>query len=537
MLSVASLLNPVYSEPRGIQLRSSPSSSLYTSSSTHDSPLLSPSTQPTSKKPKMTKDGAVFTKGKIKGEVNFPPFERFDEEVLREVQKFQIFPLGNIQEYARHIPYNSEKKSFLEKTGRESFEVFQYVFKVPGDDKEYVVMWDYNIGLVRITPFFKCCKYSKTTPAKMLNMNPGLKEITHSITGGALAAQGYWMPFSCALAVCTTFCSHIAGALIPIFGPTFPSLCVPAEAPEHGRMIIDSQTIHEATAEAEGFRIQYSNFAALRSSTRENYSPIHSSDREQMSSDPSMRRTPPNLGRRLRLKRAFGGDSPYGLATDTDFDTNASESSGDGYFLSPVTPVSASSMLSTSQSQPHSISQSYLHGPGQGGVQVVQPSMNGWQAHNTASRGVNSSIKVSSHHSHTFKGPNPLLSAIPRSTGLDIAMSGTWRTGPSKRRVEEVDADDEYDGETASVATDDKASADENGAWNGSDRDMEDVGGMEKKAAWLLMKLSVKDGESSCDIHGPKEHCKGGVAGKGLGAVGFAGNEGPRIKRRRATSM
>jgi hypothetical protein len=30
----------------------------------------------------------------------------------------------------------------------------------------------------------------QTTPAKMLNMNPGLKEITHSITGGALAAQG-----------------------------------------------------------------------------------------------------------------------------------------------------------------------------------------------------------------------------------------------------------------------------------------------------------------------------------------------------------
>lgn len=86
--------------------------------------------------------------------------------------------------------------------------VFQYTFKVPGDDKEYAVMWDYNIGLVRITPFFKCCKYSKvsipflpiafkpliakyqTTPAKMLHMNPGLKEITHSITGGALAAQG-----------------------------------------------------------------------------------------------------------------------------------------------------------------------------------------------------------------------------------------------------------------------------------------------------------------------------------------------------------
>lgn len=39
--------------------------------------------------------------------------------------------------------------------------VFQYTFKMPGDGREYTVMWDYNIGLVRITPFFKCCKYSK----------------------------------------------------------------------------------------------------------------------------------------------------------------------------------------------------------------------------------------------------------------------------------------------------------------------------------------------------------------------------------------
>lgn len=39
--------------------------------------------------------------------------------------------------------------------------VFQYIFKVPGDDAEYTVMWDYNVGLVRMTPFFKCCRYSK----------------------------------------------------------------------------------------------------------------------------------------------------------------------------------------------------------------------------------------------------------------------------------------------------------------------------------------------------------------------------------------
>lgn len=41
------------------------------------------------------------------------------------------------------------------------YAVFQYIFKVPGDDNEYTVMWDYNVGLVRMTPFFKCCRYSK----------------------------------------------------------------------------------------------------------------------------------------------------------------------------------------------------------------------------------------------------------------------------------------------------------------------------------------------------------------------------------------
>jgi len=39
--------------------------------------------------------------------------------------------------------------------------VFQYTFRVRGNDKEWTVMWDYNIGLVRITPFFKCLGYAK----------------------------------------------------------------------------------------------------------------------------------------------------------------------------------------------------------------------------------------------------------------------------------------------------------------------------------------------------------------------------------------
>ena len=118
MLSVASLLNPVKSEARGTRLPSSPSS--IATSSSHDSAQLP--TQSSSKKQKMSKDGAIFAKGKIKGDVNFPPFEQFDQETIREVKKFEVYPLGKVREYCRHIPYNSEKKTFLEKTGRESFE-------------------------------------------------------------------------------------------------------------------------------------------------------------------------------------------------------------------------------------------------------------------------------------------------------------------------------------------------------------------------------------------------------------------------------
>lgn len=180
----------------------------------------------------------------------------------------------------------------------------------------------------------------------------------------------------------------------------------------------------------------------------------------------------------------MGDESPYSLITDTEFDANASEASsstGDGYFLSPTTPGSTSSSMG------------------------FQP-FNTWRSLNMASHLANSSFTVA-----PLKNPNPLLSAIPRSTGLaDMQMSGSWTAG--KRAL---DMDDEYDGEESASAsvTDDKASS--VGSGKGSDALMEDVGGVEKKAAWLLMNLSVKDGE----------------CGEGKES------EGPRIKRRRATSM
>ena len=67
------------------------------------------------------------------------------------------------------------------------------------------------------------------------------------------------MPYQCARAVCATFCHHIAGALIPIFGPDFPSLCIPPGAPDHARMIIDSAIIGQSTREADYHRRVYSS--------------------------------------------------------------------------------------------------------------------------------------------------------------------------------------------------------------------------------------------------------------------------------------
>lgn len=76
----------------------------------------------TSKPFKMPKDLNSLVKSKVKGTVNFPPFEVVDEVSLREIERYQICPFGRIQEYCRHIPYNSGKKDFHNKTGRESFE-------------------------------------------------------------------------------------------------------------------------------------------------------------------------------------------------------------------------------------------------------------------------------------------------------------------------------------------------------------------------------------------------------------------------------
>ncbi|OCT47231.1 hypothetical protein CLCR_02642 [Cladophialophora carrionii] len=117
------------------------------------------------KKQKVCKDAAVFKPSTVRGECRYPPDEFQDELLEAKHQMYEVYPIGDIATYPRHIPYNSEKKLFWEKTGRESFEVFQYQYKIPGDPTTYTMLWDYNIGLVRTTPLFKCGNYSKVGPA------------------------------------------------------------------------------------------------------------------------------------------------------------------------------------------------------------------------------------------------------------------------------------------------------------------------------------------------------------------------------------
>jgi len=53
----------------------------------------------------------------------FPPHEAGDDnELAAQHKKFQLFPMGEIASYVHRIPYNSDKKTFLEKTGRDAFE-------------------------------------------------------------------------------------------------------------------------------------------------------------------------------------------------------------------------------------------------------------------------------------------------------------------------------------------------------------------------------------------------------------------------------
>ncbi|ROW04527.1 hypothetical protein VMCG_04995 [Cytospora schulzeri] len=531
----------------------------------------------------MTKDSGGLVKSKAKGTVNFPPFENLDEASFHEIKRYQIYPFGKIQEYCRHIPYNSGKKDFYEKTGRESFE-----------------------------------------------------------------------------AVCATFCAPIAGALIPIFGPDFPSQCIPPGAPDHGRMAIDPAVVAESAREAEMFRRMYVNANAVASNGHlphphqhhpqqiHHYS--HGPALPSPTSIPSPRlarrgvvhqhrpgspydydRERIDFGGRMRFNNNKGGldGHPYGVAAAA---AAAAADSDPDVHSGPDTPP-----LHHHHQQQHALHRGMPYSP------MSPPRSSGWtvanhatttttnttpRPHSSSTMTTASSGSYHHHHQHGFReelqqqypgGPNPLLSAIPRfghhagldhyqttshhnrhllppissqtSAGAAAAAAAAWNT--SKRPApEEVNADREYDGQSESspttttttntttntlttTSTTPRASAVRR-------RHPEDDGpsppvvpqpqvsrttaitaatsGAEKNAALLLMNLSVRDirevwgqGQGRDDREGkrgeeeeeygrypapPPRGCgPESMSMSPVSAAAVAAAEGHRSKRRRATSM
>jgi len=69
-----------------------------------------------------SRNAACVPRPRTQGPVRYPPFEDVNDAAAREVAKYQIDVFGRIQQCCEHIPYNSTKKDFFEKTGRESIE-------------------------------------------------------------------------------------------------------------------------------------------------------------------------------------------------------------------------------------------------------------------------------------------------------------------------------------------------------------------------------------------------------------------------------
>ncbi|KAI9658015.1 MAG: hypothetical protein M1821_002675 [Bathelium mastoideum] len=229
-----------------------------------------------------------------------------DEKLARQIdakhEEFCVTTGGQIARSTRRIPYASDKRTLTAKTGLEALNVHAYTFEY--HSKSWEVMWDYKVGLVRITPFFKALGYLKTAPAKALDRNPGLRDITHSITGGSIVAQGYWMPFKAARAVCTTFCYNIRWALTPIFGYSFPAECLTPGHEDYDSYKIPRSIVKECTKDMKELRLGSplpNGFEDTDNTSVQGNSDLESTLDDQTSSPPRPNRL------RLRMERVHTG--------------------------------------------------------------------------------------------------------------------------------------------------------------------------------------------------------------------------------------
>lgn len=173
------------------------------------------------------------------------------------------------------------------------------------------------------------------------------------------------MPYRCARAVCATFCFRIAGALIPLFGPSFPSLCTPLDSPRYKDMVIDPRTIAETTEDVERFRYGQKNRATkavdgIGSSFRLESYALRSKQESQASSAP---RLPPRSQSYWTPINASGvSHRPMAVsAPSTSYENRDTNS---------LSRVSRSAVASRSapERNPFQMSSSFFNGPAQTGT-------------------------------------------------------------------------------------------------------------------------------------------------------------------------
>ncbi|KAJ5707388.1 hypothetical protein N7488_007189 [Penicillium malachiteum] len=93
-------------------------------------PALQTSPKRLGKSGAMAKDGPLFREGGTRGEVRYPPNEDRTPELARIHREWRIFPAKNIGHYPRNIPYQSDKKTFQDKTGRGYFNGYWMPYEV-----------------------------------------------------------------------------------------------------------------------------------------------------------------------------------------------------------------------------------------------------------------------------------------------------------------------------------------------------------------------------------------------------------------------
>jgi hypothetical protein len=333
-----------------------------------------------------------------------------------------------------------------------------------------------------------------------------------------LLSIGYWMPFYCARAVCATFCYEIAGALIPIFGPSFPAQCIPPGSHDFQRMVISPGIIYEAQKDADMSRRDYqqhTNMMVPGGGSNMGYSSApERPDRRPL-------RPLRDADRRLRIDTRI--PSPYSTDTEADGahsgpDSASSSSSGPrlyAYHAIPGPPRQHHQGWTPANQLPfHATPPRSTYNDRRGGGDALAQPPNPWLS--AVPRFAPPPTQQSHHHHHLHHYPQHHHHHPPPPRSQPTPQPAPR---PAKRPI---DHDDEgYEGgESQNGSPALKYIADRR---REESRFPPGLDASEKKAALLLMNLSVQDQQRDRE-----QTCLSDVDG---------GRSMPRVKRRRATSL